>query len=241
MRTFKAAPIRRRKLADEVLERLIELIQQGELRPGEQMPSERDLMTMFGVGRPAVREAMQALASMGMITIQHGERARITAVTAQSMIDQIDRSARYLLSTSPKTVDHLKEARLLFEVGMVRIAARKASAADIAELGQRIASMEANQGDHDAFIQADMAFHNTLAGISRNPIYNAVSQAMLQWLAEYHVDMVSVPGAEDVTLGEHREILQSVAAHDADAAEQAMTRHLTRASSLYHTRLRQRG
>lgn len=238
MPTLRPAPIRRRKLADEVLERLIDLIQQGELRPGEQMPSERDLMATFAVGRAAVREALQALAGMGMISIQHGERARITAVTAQSMIDQIDRSARHLLSTSPGSVEHLKEARLLFEVDMTRIAARKATTDDVARLQEKIALMEENLGNHQAFIEADMDFHKTLAAISENPIFSAVSQAMLQWLAEYHVDVVSVPGAEDVTLGEHREILQSVAAHDADAAERAMVGHLTRASALYQERRR---
>lgn len=58
-------PIIRRKLADEVRDRLLALIRGGELRPGDRLPSERDLMERFGVGRPAVREALQSLARRG--------------------------------------------------------------------------------------------------------------------------------------------------------------------------------
>ncbi|MCS4504625.1 HTH-type transcriptional repressor NanR [wastewater metagenome] len=238
MSTIKSTPIARRKLSDEVLERLVDLIESGQLKAGDQMPSERELMETFNVGRPAVREALQSLASMGMITIQHGERARVTAVTAQSMINQIDRSARYLLSTFPKNVDHLKEARLFFEVGMIRVAAERAGPDDVARLEEAVREMERNLGKGRTFIEADMRFHRIIAEIPGNPIYAAVSQAMLQWLSEFHVDMVSFPGAEDVTLKEHYELLERVKANDPDGAAQAMTDHLTRASSLYTARAR---
>src|SRR5687767_2162620 len=64
----------RRKLSDEVFARLKAMITSGELQPGDEMPSERELMERFGVGRPAIREAMQALAGMGLVVISHGER-----------------------------------------------------------------------------------------------------------------------------------------------------------------------
>ena len=70
-------PIVRRKLSDEVFDRLKAMIVSGERGPGETLPSERELMARFGVGRPAIREAMQALANLGLVTIHHGERARV--------------------------------------------------------------------------------------------------------------------------------------------------------------------
>lgn len=234
--TRKHTPIRRSKLSEQVLERLVEMIESGELGNGDRMPSERELMDMYDVGRPAVREALQSLASMGMIMIQHGERARVTPPTAQSMIGQIDRSARYLLSSSPSNIDHLKEARLLFEIGMTRIAATKATAVEIEHLRRLVGVMEDRAGTAEPFIQADMDFHRAIAAISGNPIYAAVAQAMLQWLAEYHVDIVSFPEGQDVTLSEHHKILARLAANDPEGAVQAMSDHLTRASSLYRAR-----
>ena len=69
MSEIKKRTIQRKKLSDIVFEQLIGLIQEENLQPGDQMPAERELMETFGVGRPVVREAMQRLAGMGMITI----------------------------------------------------------------------------------------------------------------------------------------------------------------------------
>lgn len=236
MKPLKKAPIRRRKLSDEVLERLLDFIEQEDLRPGDRLPSEHDLMAAFDVGRAAVREALQSLASMGIVSIQHGERAQISRLTAKSMFGQLDRAARYLLSTSPRTMEDLKQARLLFEIGMVRIAATTATDEQLQMLQDHFRDMEMKAGEGKSFIQSDMAFHVAIAEMSGNPIFAAVSSAMLQWLSEFHSDMVSVPGAEDVTLSEHKEILECISKHDVGAAEKAMRDHLTRASALYEVR-----
>jgi DNA-binding FadR family transcriptional regulator len=77
--------IAKRKLSDEVFERLKRLIVEGEKPPGSLMPSERELMTRFGVGRPAIREAMQQLEGMGLVAIHHGERARVLELTPEGL------------------------------------------------------------------------------------------------------------------------------------------------------------
>src|SRR5882757_7107583 len=110
----------RRKLSDEVFDRLKALITSGELHPGDAMPSERDLMERFGVGRPAIREAMQALSNMGLLTISHGERAKVRQLTAKSIFEQVDAAAQIMLSTSPDSLGHLKQARRFFEREMAR-------------------------------------------------------------------------------------------------------------------------
>ena len=73
------APIPRRKLYQEVVDRLMQRIQGGEIRPGDQLPPERELMDYYGVGRPAIREALQALERSGIVEISHGERARVVS------------------------------------------------------------------------------------------------------------------------------------------------------------------
>jgi DNA-binding FadR family transcriptional regulator len=226
-------PVIRRKLSDEVLDRLKAMISGGALRPGDAMPSERDLMQRFGVGRPAIREAMQALANMGLITISHGERARVCRPTARSIFHQVDAAAQIMLSTSPDSLAHLKQARRFFERGMVREAAALATDADVAALRATLDRQRHSLGDAAAFVAADMAFHTRIAAISGNPLFEAVSEAMLGWLREYHTDLLIWTGKEHHTLVEHARIIDCIAAHDAAGAEDALIGHLDRSSALY--------
>lgn len=226
-------PIVRRKLSDEVFARLERMITTGELQPGDEMPSERELMERFGVGRPAIREAMQALANMGLVVISHGERAKVLKLTPQSIFKQVDLTAKIMLSQSADSLEHLKSARIFFERGMVREAAAAAKPADISDLKSILERQRANLGDAEKFISSDMEFHTRIAEISANPIYVAVSEAMLAWLKAYHTDLLIWAGKENLTLVEHQEILDCLAANDAEAAEQALLRHLERSRTLY--------
>ena len=193
-------------------------------------------MAQFGVGRPAVREAMQALANIGLIGINHGERARVRQVSPATAIRQVDTIAKLILSTSPHSLEHLKEARGFFERGMVRVASTKATNSDIADLRQLWEQQRDARGDADAFIEADMAFHNRIAKISGNPIYSAISEMMLHWLREYHSHLLIWEGRADQTLSEHDKIISLIENHDVAGAEEAMTGHLERTEHLYvHT------
>jgi DNA-binding FadR family transcriptional regulator len=226
----------RRKLSDQVLERLRDMIARGDLASGALMPSERDLMKRFGVGRPAVREAMQQLHTMGLISISHGERARVSELSAEIVFRQIDLMARMILSASPDNLEHLKKARRFFELGMVAEAAKKAAEADVDALRQLVAAQKDKLGDAGAFIRADIAFHRHIASISKNPIFAAVSDAMLSWLFNYHTDLLIWSGQEDVTLSEHEEIIGFIAVRDVPGAEEAMAKHLDRSAMLYRHR-----
>ena len=229
----QSEPIVRRKLSDEVFARLKRMIESGELQPGDEMPSERTLMERFQVGRPAIREAMQALANMGLVEISHGERAKVLKLTAHSLLRQVDVAAKIMLAGSSDSLEHLKSARIFFELGMVREAAARAKPADIAALEETLARQKDCLGDSEAFIGADMAFHTQIARISGNPIYAAVSEAMLGWLKEYHTEMLIWTGKENFTLSEHAEIIDCIRNGDPDEAEQAMVKHLERSRALY--------
>lgn len=227
-------PIVRRKLSDEVFDRLERMITSGELKPGDEMPSERVLMERFGVGRPAIREAMQSLANKGLLNISHGERAKVLQLTAQSIFRQVDLTAKIMLSQSADSLEHLKSARIFFERGMAREAAQRSRTGDIDDLGAIIDRQRRSLGDAEAFIAADMQFHSRIAQISGNPIYVAVSEAMLAWLKEYHTEMLIWTGKEKLTLVEHEEILDRLRDRDAEGAEAAMLKHLERSRALYN-------
>lgn len=223
----------RRKLADEVFDRLKAMIMSGEPGPGKSLPSERELMARFGVGRPAIREALQTLANLGLVTINHGERARVREITARSAVRQIDTVAQLLLSASPESLEHLKEARRFFESGMVRRAAEMATERDVADLREILERQRSAVGDAAAFVRADMALHTRIAAIGGNPIYAAVSEMMLNWLQEYHSHLLIWKGKSKRTLAEHAEIIARIEAEDPDGAEQAMIRHINRSNHLY--------
>ena len=141
--TSEPEKITRRKLSDEVLDRLRKMIIAGELRPGDTMPSERALMARFGVGRPAVREALQTLHNSGLITISHGERSRVNQIDAETVFTQSDDIIRLVLAMEPANVDHLREARRMFELGMVRLAAERRTEDDLFDLEDTIVRQRA--------------------------------------------------------------------------------------------------
>lgn len=226
-------PIQRRKLYQEVLERLMDRIHQGEFPPGSQLPSERDLMEQYGVGRPAVREAMQAMERSGFVEIAHGERARVVDPTADRLIAQIAAGAQHLLRTKPDMLKHMKEARVFLETSTARMAAERASEEQVARLRQAIAEHRASMVNLEEFIERDMAFHREIADISGNPIFPSIVESMFLWASEFYTTLVRAPGAEELTLLEHQRIVDAIAAHDGDAAAEAMRAHLMRANELY--------
>ena len=230
---LKGKPIQKRKLADDVRERLLGMIDKGELRPGDILPSEREMMDGLGVGRPAIREAMQALERAGLIQIRHGERARVAEPSMGRMIDQMSDSMKHLLVHSAASLDNLKDARLTFELEMARLAAQRHVAADLERLRQTADEQAASLGNSAAFRLLDGRFHREIAALSGNPIWPSLSDALFRWLNDFHVDLVSVPGKEQLTLAEHREIIDAIATGDPEAAARSMRDHLTRANDLY--------
>lgn len=227
-------PISRTKLSDQVQSRLLSVIQTQGLRPGDALPSERELMESYAVGRPAIREAMQNLQRMGLVDIRHGERPRVAAPSFDRMVGQMSETMRHLLVHSSTTMAHLKEARATFEMEMSRIAARKHTASDIVNLRAILAEQERARLVSSEFLEADGRFHHRIAAISGNPIFASVSLALFQWLAEFHVDLVRSPGLEQLTLAEHRQIVDAIEKSDPDDAAKKTGDHLNRANSLYH-------
>jgi GntR family transcriptional regulator, sialic acid-inducible nan operon repressor len=227
-------PILRPKLAELVQNRLLAVIRAENLKPGDPLPSERELMESYAVGRPSIREAMQNLKRMGLIEINHGERPRVAAPSFERMVADMSETMRHVLVNSPTTLDHLKEARATFEMNMAEIAARKRSPVDVEALRAILAEQERARLDSNAFLEADGRFHHRIAAISGNPIFANLSQALFAWLARFHFDLVRKPGLEQLTLAEHRQILEAIEQGDPPRASKLTADHLNRANQLYN-------
>jgi len=226
-------PVHKRKLYQEVLDRLIAAISTSEFPPGSQLPSERELMNMIGVGRPSIREAMLTLQQMGLIKISHGERARVINPTPEVIINQISAAMIMLLATSSRGLDELKEARLWLETSLASMATRNATAKDLEALAASVRELQEARGDQARFVAADMGFHGIIADMSGNSMVAAVTKGMLEWLSRFKRELVSVRGKERLTIEEHEKIYKAIAAGDAEAASQAMRDHITRSNKLY--------
>lgn len=228
-----ADPIRRRKLSDEVRERLLAQINEGDLRPGDSLPSERELMTRYGVGRPAVREAMQQLASLGLIVVRHGDRPRLAAPRLDLLAEQLALTMRHVLTHDETILAQLKEARIVMETGTARLAAETRTEADLDGLRDVLARHELARDDAEEFMRRDGDFHAAVAGVTGNVVLSSSVRAVFNWMARFHLRAVHVLGLERLTLDEHEAILNAIAAKDPERAARAMKDHLTRANALY--------
>jgi GntR family transcriptional regulator, sialic acid-inducible nan operon repressor len=226
------APIRRPKLYEEVASRVEAMIHSGRFATGDQLPSEREIMQALGVGRSAVREAMLSLQKMGLVAVRSGERARVTAPTPTVLVRELAGAARFLLMEEGG-VRQFQEARMLFEIGLARLAAQRATDDDVGSLKRALERNRACMGDVAQFMRSDVEFHFAIATIARNPIFNALHDAVVEWLVEQRETSGQGPSAAEDAYAAHESIFHAIAAHDAAAAERAMEEHLQQVSDRY--------
>ncbi len=225
-------PVERRKVSDEVASRLEALVRDGTLTTGDQMPAERDLMRTFGVGRPAVREALFRLKRMGLVELRNGERARVTSPTPSVLLDELSGAARMLLA-QPRGNEHFQEARALFEVGVAEHAARVRRVRDLEKLRAALAANAAAIGDPERFERTDVAFHYALTQITGNPIFVAIHDSIVEWLTEQRTVALRVEHADRLAFAGHRRIFAAIESGEPAAAAAAMRRHLREVAALY--------
>lgn len=225
-------PIRRTKIYQEIAKRLEAQILDGHLRPGDSLPSERELMSVYQVGRPAVREALLSLQKSGLIAISTGERARVIQPSASILVDELGSAARYLLNTEAG-VREFQQARAFFETALARHAALHATAEDLVRLEEALAANEKAIDDQAEFARSDVTFHFVIAQIPRNSLFSALHSAMIVWLTEQRSTSLQVAGAREAAVASHRAIFEAIRRKDADAAETAMKTHLAQVEAEY--------
>lgn len=218
-------PIKRPRVSDQIVERLENAIRSGVHKIGETLPSERELMERYRVGRPAVREALFTLAKRGIIELRSGSRPRVISPDVSVVMDDLSSTAKFFLS-QPDGVRNFQNLRDYLEIALARDAARNTTESEVEELKEAIAANKAAIGDREAFIQTDIDFHYLLAKRTHNPIIIAIHNAMTRWLYEQRTVALRVPEIEAISYAGHEAIYRAIADHDPDSAEAAMRGHL---------------
>jgi GntR family transcriptional repressor for pyruvate dehydrogenase complex len=217
--------IDRRKLFEQVAAHLEREILEGKLKPGDRLPPERDLREHFGVGRPAIREALITLQRSGLIEIGNGTPARVAQPKVAGIVASMMPAVRQMLAGA-EGQRQLQGVRLFMEIGLVRHAALSATPDDVAKLEAALAANRETIGNVEGFIRTDVGFHFVFAEIIRNPAFVALHDAMSTWLLQQRQIALQEPGEDRRGYEAHARIYEAVAAHNPDAAEQAMRDHL---------------
>ena len=223
-----ASPIARRKLSDEVAVRIEEMIRSNQYPVGSFLPSERELMALYEVGRPSVREALHALGKMGLVRVANGERPRVTRPTPHDMLEHLSGAARLLLD-EPEGVVHFEQLRLFLEESVARHAAVHATPLHLAALEDALAANEQAIPRATAFAATDVAFHRVLMAVPENPIFPAVHEALVAWLIGQRTKLTDDPAKNRRSFAGHRRVVEAIRGRDAEAAGLAMRRHLEEA------------
>ncbi|HET6609469.1 MAG TPA: FCD domain-containing protein [Rhodopila sp.] len=224
--------LRRDRLSDQIARDIEQRITTRELALGEALPSERDLMVHYGVGRPAVREALLWLNKKGLVAVSNGDRARVTEPDPRELLDLLSGAARLLVS-QPHGVRLFQRTRAFVEVALARQAAALATEEDIADLEHLLVRSEAHSKDRTFFAQADDAFHAKIATIAHNQLIDALYRSVLDLLADQRRLSLSHPAALGEAVKAHRAIFQAIRTRDADRAEEEMARHLQTVEQTY--------
>jgi len=224
--------VERKTLSEQVADRLETEIIEGRLSENAQLPSERELMGQFGVGRPAVREALFYLQRLGLIVINNGKRARVIRPTAEAVMARLSGVTRQLLS-KPDGQQYFQEARAMFEISLARYAAVNASEEDVQRLRDALQDNRDAIGDEARFKRSDNYFHGVLASIGRNPIFDAIHVALSEWLDDRRAQVLQQQDEDKAATAAHAEIVEAIESRNADAAEAAMRRHLDRHYGTY--------
>lgn len=224
--------IERRKLFEHVAEHLEGLILSGKLKPGDRLPPERELQNAFGVGRPAIREALITLERTGLVEIGNGMPAKVARPSAEFLLTSMMPTVRHMLTTAEGNRS-FQAIRLLVEVGLVRQAAKEATPDFLANLRAALEHNKATQDTHEDFIISDVAFHYCIGAFAGDPAILAIHAAVNDWLVHQRAVAGREPGESRNATAAHTRIYAAIAARDPDAAEQAMRDHLAEGWAAY--------
>lgn len=211
----------------DAVDQLLDAIIAGTLTAGEQLPPEGQLATEFGVSRLTLREAVRLLQAQGVIVQVPGSRHRIAPVAEWTGMDAVVRHARSAGQRQRSSLE-LLEVRVMIETGAAQLAAERRSPEQLEALDAALRSMAVHHGagDVEAFVAADLEFHDTILRAADNRILIAAMLPLTSMLEETRGETSAVPEIRAHAIDEHAKLLDAIRARDAIAARDAMAHHM---------------
>jgi GntR family transcriptional repressor for pyruvate dehydrogenase complex len=211
------------RLYEQIVQQIEESIRKGGLKPGDQLPAERELALQFGVSRTAVREAVKTLHEKGLVEAHPGRGTFITSDTSNTMRLSLD---RMLKNGQAEGTLNLVEVREILEPEIAALAATRADEESLKEMRHAVSIMDQARQDPDAYIEADLDFHLALAEAAANPIILSLIDSIVAVLRVQRMRIFNVEGGPERGQYHHKRILEAVENRDSSGARAAMQAHL---------------
>lgn len=221
-----------RQIADQVAAHIEQLIVNSVLKVGQPLPSERRLMDKLHCSRSALREGLQILRGKGLIRTEHGKGSYVQSLDAMGDAGPL----RHLFSSQPRTLFDLLEVRVLLEAEAARLAAMRATAADLIMIRRHYEAWQQAQlggnvsASADEHARRDHAFHRAINEASHNPVLvhmlESLSELMLSTVYA-SVRHLYVRADTKATIDlHHAALFKAIEARDPQAAQQAARLHV---------------
>jgi GntR family transcriptional regulator, transcriptional repressor for pyruvate dehydrogenase complex len=215
------------RISEVIVEQIRQLIRQGQLKPGDRLPPERDLCEQFGVSRVTIREALRMLEASGLVEIRVGARggAFLTAPTS----NRVSEGITDLLTMSVISAADVTEARMILEVGIVPLVCERATPQDLADL-EKICERSWDALRADAYtMDMSLEFHARMAQATHNPAISMLVDSFREpMLMSLQRAREAAPEMGRVGTKEHERLVAAVRRRDADTATRIMREHLER-------------
>jgi GntR family transcriptional repressor for pyruvate dehydrogenase complex len=231
MLEFQSVKIRR--VSDEIAEQIRRHLSNGELRPGDKLPPERDLAVQLGVGRNAVREGLRLLEMSGVVELRKGPKGGSFVSAGSTTL--LTTGLRDLLWLGGVSIEQLTLARILIERSVVDAACDAATEEDLATLDRQLqlAGDALERRDFDAKLEALIEYHRVIARATRNPVLVFVMDALMAMMHDYAIGIG--PDKNNLSILSLQEVNAQLRRRDKTKAGRAMAEHLERVKDRYLT------
>lgn len=220
-------PIKPKKVSTQIAEQIRSSILAGEFAPGDKLPPERELAEMFGVSRPSVREALNVLASSGLVMSYQGGGTVVMSLVETSASNSLSELIRV---QQDRALDVI-EVRKCMESWTAYYAAQRALPEDIRRMEEIVTAMERNLDGLLPSEDLDANLHIVIARATHNIVWLHLMQSLFEAMKEFQQ---SVWRAVYITTEDHHElyrhhrnIFEAIRSRDSEAAREAMMSHLT--------------